>query len=1172
MLKWALEAVGSGWVEIDVLEPDAPICATVRVGPHAFVHVELSAIGDETAESACTCEGLQPCAHTLAVMLAVQQALAEMAEASKEMTYVQGDIAQAPESLTLPQSAGEAPIATLRSGASAAARARANSEQRLPAPFEADLSNFSKLLALANPDQSGQAGAFKWLPVRVVLAPHDPSARAGMFPLHWELKPYKGKWRKNGEISRAWRLISYYGPLSQDLDPEQAVHLQPIRELQAQAYNSKLKGSLGAWLLKSSIENLDVRLLDTNGPRVVFGGAARAAQPAWHRQDDGRLLPILTDDAGRRLSVIEAMNLFGFVAPKPSRTRSAAADDIVEVFPLTLPLPHDIATRILSMRALEDESLANTAAQWEAAGWCAPPEPPVVHVLACKPVPVLRLGAMPPLFRQQHKPLPVLSLSMRYVAEVAGFDKELRPVVADEAEEIRHVHKGERFCIVRNPSFELDVLDALARTGWALNPLWHQAHMRDYLTAGRLSLVPASRTGALPPALMFEVDENACDIAAIPTFAESFFSEIVPRMRAAGWQIDIDKSWAFESLLVEEDALSVDLEGEEDSPWFTLELGVQIGGKTVSLIEPLLEALHKLPQGDATTLREAIDALPDSARLYTSLADGRRIGLPVKRVKPLLHTLRRLGQGRTKQPGPLKVHRAGGLELEELLACMEAAEGRSVGAQDLRRLVDSLQAPPAAPLPLPTNFGATLRPYQEQGRAFLSFLRGQRFGGILADDMGLGKTVQVLAHLAALEAAGELKTPALIVAPTSVVGNWQSEASRFAPQLRVLELQGKTRAEKFGAIEDAHLVLTSYALLTRDIDVLKAQRFSYLILDEAQAIKNPKAKVSNLVQLITAEYRLCLTGTPMENNLEDLWSIFNFLNPGLLGDVKSFRKNFRKPIEDDQCSDTRQRLARRLKPLLLRRTKAEVMLELPEKNLITRAVPLESKQRDLYETLRVAMLKKVREALKRKGIKQSRIVVLDALLKLRQVCCDPRLLPDHARPKSVPASSKFEHTLEMLETLVAEERRVLLFSQFTGMLALLEAAIAERKWSYLKLTGQTEKRSDVVRRFQEGHASVFLISLKAGGTGLNLTRADTVIHYDPWWNPAVEAQATDRAHRMGQTQSVDVYKLIAKGTVEERIVDLQARKASLAAALFDENADHSAAFTEADIEALLAPI
>lgn len=445
----------------------------------------------------------------------------------------------------------------------------------------------------------------------------------------------------------------------------------------------------------------------------------------------------------------------------------------------------------------------------------------------------------------------------------------------------------------------------------------------------------------------------------------------------------------------------------------------------------------------------------------------------------------------------------------------------------------------------PANVNATLRPYQLDGMAWLGFLGEYGFNGILADDMGLGKTVQTLGHLQQERDLGRMTRPTLIVAPTSLLGNWKREAARFTPNLTTLIWHGTQRKLDDLTKSKVDIVITSYALATRDIQLLEEQSFGCIVLDEAQAIKNPTAKVTQALKTLTIERRICLTGTPLENHLGELWSQFDFLMPGFLGSRKHFNRYFRTPIENHGSTERQTRLGALIRPFLLRRRKEQVATELPPKTIIVREVTLEPTQARLYESIRVSMEQRVRALLAERGLARSHIEMLDALLKLRQTCCHPALVKlDSAR--GIQESAKTELLMSMLDELISEGKKILLFSQFTEMLGLIEVELNKRNIQYAKLTGRTRKRDDVIDSFQHGEVPLFLISLKAGGTGLNLTAADTVIHYDPWWNPAVENQASDRAHRIGQNKPVFIYKLVASNTVEEKIMAMQEQKKLLA--------------------------
>jgi SNF2 family DNA or RNA helicase len=371
-------------------------------------------------------------------------------------------------------------------------------------------------------------------------------------------------------------------------------------------------------------------------------------------------------------------------------------------------------------------------------------------------------------------------------------------------------------------------------------------------------------------------------------------------------------------------------------------------------------------------------------------------------------------------------------------------------------------------------------------------------------------------------------------------------------------------------VAHAHVVLTTYPVLVRDEERFANRRFHLAILDEAQAIKNARSQARRALERVAAEHRVCLTGTPIENNLGELWSLFDWLAPGLLGDELSFRRFWRQPIERDGDQTRLAALRAIVAAHVLRRLKCDVARELPAKTELFSPVELGGKQRELYESIRVAAHADVRRAIRTKGIAASAVTILDALTKLRQVCCDPRLVAlDEARP--VHESAKLDALFELLGRELSCGHRILVFSQFTSMLALVADALRARDVAHLVLTGETRDRQRVVDAFEAGRADVFLISLKAGGTGLNLTSADTVVHYDPWWNPAAQAQATDRAHRIGQLRPVFVHNLYAAGSVEERVLALQQRKRWLSSALLGDAATGSP-IGEAEIEALFAPI
>jgi len=467
---------------------------------------------------------------------------------------------------------------------------------------------------------------------------------------------------------------------------------------------------------------------------------------------------------------------------------------------------------------------------------------------------------------------------------------------------------------------------------------------------------------------------------------------------------------------------------------------------------------------------------------------------------------------------------------------------------------------------------SVLRPYQKEGVAWLLFLRRNGFGGILADEMGLGKTLQTLSYVQATQAERTgANRASLIVCPTSLVFNWVLEAQKFTPGLKVLSLTGPARSELFAEIPKHDLIVTSYGLIRRDAELYQEIEFDTVILDEAHHIKNRQTQNAQAVKTIRSAHRLVLTGTPLENSVLDLWSIFDFLMPGYLGSAQDFRERYEIPITREKSGEAQSRLARRLKPFILRRLKREVVKDLPEKLEQVSFCELTPDQQQVYAQVLEGSRKEVMEAVGTEGLARSRMVILTALLRLRQVCCDLRLLKlEGTNPAT--ASGKLDLFSELLEEVLDGGHRVLVFSQFVSMLSLIRERFNADNLPYCYLDGSTTNRAEVVSRFQsDASIPVFLISLKAGGVGLNLTGADTVIHFDPWWNPAVEAQATDRAHRIGQTRVVTSYKLIARDTVEEKILKLQSRKREIIEATLSGEESFTERLEWDEIQELLAP-
>jgi len=468
----------------------------------------------------------------------------------------------------------------------------------------------------------------------------------------------------------------------------------------------------------------------------------------------------------------------------------------------------------------------------------------------------------------------------------------------------------------------------------------------------------------------------------------------------------------------------------------------------------------------------------------------------------------------------------------------------------------------------PRTLKATLRPYQEDGLSWLMFIHNIRSGGVLADDMGLGKTVQTIALLLSVKQKAK-KVQALIVAPTSVVRNWQRELARFAPSLSVALWHGADRKDQEEQVRASEVVLTSYAILRRDIEWLLSIDFDYAVLDEAQHIKNPGSATAQAAKRLASQRRLALTGTPIENRLSEIWSIFEFVSPGLLGPLEKFEQRYSRPIDAGDYKAA-QRLKAVIHPFILRRTKLEVAQDLPEKLEMDQLCELIGDQGTIYTQVMREVRAQVMGEVEKSGVAKSQIQILAGLTKLRQAACDPRLL-GLPREFTHGDSGKLQALRELLQNAVDGGHKVLVFSQFVSMLKIIEKTCKEDGINYEYLDGSTKDRIERIDRFQEDPTvGAFLISLKAGGTGLNLTAADTVVHFDPWWNPAVEQQATDRAHRIGQTKVVTVYRLVAAGTIEEKILQLKEKKRQLVTSVLSEDAGGAKKLTKADLEDLFA--
>jgi len=514
-----------------------------------------------------------------------------------------------------------------------------------------------------------------------------------------------------------------------------------------------------------------------------------------------------------------------------------------------------------------------------------------------------------------------------------------------------------------------------------------------------------------------------------------------------------------------------------------------------------------------------------------------------------------------RQPGTYRIGRSHASYLESLAAEQGAEIQSDAQWKTWTGAVKKIDALPPVAL---GDLEGILRPYQKQGVNWLKSLQDNGLAGIIADEMGLGKTIQALAFLRSI------RGKSLIVCPSSLVFNWQREAARFTPSLRTLAVHGSERRELFGKpMQESDLVITSYPLLRRDIEHYRSVDFTAAVLDEAQHIKNPDSQNAQAACALRAKHRFVLTGTPIENSVRDLWSLMHFLMPGYLGARVDFRERYEKEIQNEPAGPAARRLMQRIRPFILRRLKRDVIKELPEKIEQVSYCELNDAQRDVYKELVSATRRQVSEFAGGKDQNKARMVMLTALLRLRQACCDLRLLGLEQDEKA-QLSGKVELLMELMEEVVDGGHRVLIFSQFVSMLHLLRDELNARSIPFCYLDGSTKHRGQEVDRFQNGDAPAFLISLKAGGVGLNLTAADTVIHFDPWWNPAVEAQATDRAHRIGQNKVVTAYKLITRDTVEEKILSLQQKKRTMTEAALENEQPLMEGLSISEIEEILS--
>lgn len=968
--------------------------------------------------------------------------------------------------------------------------------------------------------------------------------------------PIKGSLKRAGDVGAGARPYNFN---NLDFnDPPQFVlpaDLRIFRMLQAYGLGTRNPGYQSQEADAEDLQGLLTKVVSTGrarwrevqGPPMHEAGV-REASMQWRKCDDGAQELILRDVSGESLRALPT-------AP-PSYFHSATG----AFGQLKLDLPPRLASALLAAPAVPAEAAHEVAEVLGALNSGKPPLPSTLNVEERKgdvPKPVLTLFALPA--RQQRSPYydhgaqPVSVPAIR-----VSFDYDGQEAAAFPQDDPQFVENGKVIRLKRNLKAEAKFFASL--DGFGAKPLDSYRFLR---------FGESAREGdrAFPDSDRFEDWVFGQGREESRSLGLSFAADELPKLKNAGWQVEIGNDWPYR---IYDGPMTFNAGIEEGSgvEWFTFAANLEVEGQKLDLLPIVLSVIDILPVDASGLLPEDFDLeeFLEELVLYPDLPDGGLVRLDGEMLVPIVRAF-------------LGVHGLGG-EFHRAEAGKVATVAASLygdglafdGGDELSSLGEKLRGlTDIKDLKAPKGLKGKLRPYQATGYSWLDALSATGFGGCLADDMGLGKTIQTLALLIKRHIINESDRPSLLVVPTSLVHNWMREAATFAPELKLLVLHGSDRKAYFHEIPDNDLIITTYPLIHRDHAVLFKHAFDLAILDEAQAVKNPASNAAKRIRQINARQRIALTGTPIENNLQELWALYDWLIPGLLGDARSFKDNFRTPIEKQGCGETQRRLSSRIRPFLLRRNKEEVASDLPPKTEITELVPLAGTQRSLYESLRTAMDKRVRDAIRSKGLNGSRITILDALLKLRQACCDPGLVKLEAAQK-VEESAKRERLMEMLEELVGQNRRILIFSQFVEMLRLIESDIQERGWDYTMLTGQTKQRARVVQRFQSGKVPIFLVSLKAGGVGLNLTAADTVILYDPWWNPAVERQAMDRAHRIGQDKPVFVYRMVAEGTVESAIQELQSKKQALADALFEGTGQGSLNLSEDDLAALFKPL
>jgi SNF2 family DNA or RNA helicase len=564
-----------------------------------------------------------------------------------------------------------------------------------------------------------------------------------------------------------------------------------------------------------------------------------------------------------------------------------------------------------------------------------------------------------------------------------------------------------------------------------------------------------------------------------------------------------------------------------------------------------LSGRQQIDQDEVIDLKTLLEKVRESHSRFIPLGEGQFLAL-TQEFRNRLEELIQFGD--TTGDDEIHVHPLAALALDEL-----TNQANTTTDEGWNRQLKNIELAQDMVPDVPSTLQAELRDYQTEGFVWMARLAHLGVGGCLADDMGLGKTLQALAVI--LDRAQD--GPTLVIAPTSVCMNWESEVARFAPTLNLHTLSGTDREATIKAMGKRDMLVTSYTLLQQEVELLEAASWQTIVLDEAQSIKNAATKRSKAAMRLRAKFRLITTGTPIENHLGELWNLFNFINPGLLGTYKQFNARFGIPIEKHHDRPARLQLKKLIRPFMLRRIKSQVLEELPPRTEITLRVEMKAQEMEFYEAIRQQAIENIEGSAQKTG---RHLQILAEIMRLRRACCNPRLIDENTKI----SSTKLRVFAEVVEELLGSRHKALVFSQFTGHLALIREYLDNEGIAYKYLDGTTpaKERQRQVESFQAGEGDLFLISLKAGGLGLNLTAADYVIHMDPWWNPAVEDQAADRAHRIGQKRPVTVYRLVTANTIEEKIVRLHQEKRDLANSLL-EGSDVSARISAAELLELI---